>query len=427
MSVKIVNFGCRLNSSEANVIEKQANDAGLDALQQEVVIFNSCAVTKEALRQTKQAIRKQVRENKNVKIIVTGCGAQTDPKAFSDMAEVDFVIGNMEKLDIATYERIKLGFGIDQYEKVLVNDIMSIKQNTPHMVDAIAERARSYVQIQNGCDHNCTFCIIPYGRGRSRSVPIGAVIQQINVLCETGCKEIVLTGVDLTSYGADLPSKPTLATLVRDILEFSPKLQRLRISSIDSIEVDNQLFELLATEKRIMPHLHLSLQSGSNMILKRMKRRHLREDAIRFCTELQQLRPEVTFGADLIAGFPTETDEMFNDTVKLIDECNLTFLHIFPFSAHDKVPASRMPQVKGNIIKQRAAILRQMGAEKLAKHLDKKIGKTEQLLVETTTTARADDYSFVLLNDGENYTPGSIIYKKIVSHDGKAGKIYEDI
>lgn len=417
MSTKVINFGCRLNSFETEIIKQKAKEAGLDQCGQEVIIFNSCAVTREALRQTRQSIRKAARENKNAKIIVTGCGAQTNTTDFSTMSEVDYVIGNSNKLETSTYTNIKNSFNLNNYEKVIVDDIMSIKENAPHMVDAIAQNARSYVQVQNGCNHNCTFCIIPFGRGKSRSVPIGAVIDQISRLFDKGLFEIVLTGVDLTSYGDDLPGKPCLATLIKDILTFVPNLKRLRLSSIDSIEVNNELFDLLAHEKRIMPHLHLSLQSGNNLILKRMKRRHSREDAILFCTKLLKKRPEMVFGADLIAGFPTETDEMFESTKNLINECNLTFLHVFPFSAHKIVPASRMPQVEKNIIKKRASILRQKGQEALLKHLKSKVGSIEEILVESTKLGRTADYCTVKLNDDKKYIPGSIITYKIKNYN----------
>lgn len=416
MSTKIINFGCRLNNVEANIIKQQAHDAGLDNCEQEFIIFNSCAVTQEALRQARQSIRKAARENKTAKIIVTGCGAQTNALDFKNMAEVDFVIGNIEKLNLDTYITIKNSFGLEHYEKLLVNDIMSIKENAPHMIDSIAEKARHYVQVQNGCNHNCTFCIIPFGRGRSRSVPIGSVVKQIEYLCANDVHEIVLTGVDLTSYGADLPGAPNLADLIKDILHFVPKLQRLRLSSIDSIEVDDALFELLAYEKRIMPHLHLSLQSGDNIILKRMKRRHSRDDAIKFCTNMLKIRPKMVFGADLIAGFPTETEHMFESTKNLIQECNLTFLHIFPFSAHKIVPASRMPQLNKQIIKQRAAILRAEGAKALAKHLKSKIGQPEEILIENHEIGRTMDYCMVKLSTAEKLTPGSIITRSIKNY-----------
>lgn len=416
MSTKIINFGCRLNSFETEIIKQKTKESGLDKCEQDVIIFNSCAVTKEALRQTRQAIRKATRDNKKAKIVVTGCGAQTNSSDFAAMEEVDFVIGNAEKLEVQTYFNIKNNFNLDFYEKVVVNDIMAIKEHVPHMVEAISERARSYVQVQNGCDHNCTFCIIPFGRGRSRSVPIGAVIDQITILCDQGLQEVVLTGVDLTSYGADLPGKPNLGVLIQNILDFVPQLKRLRLSSIDSIEIDNELFELLAYEKRIMPHLHLSLQSGDNLILKRMKRRHSREESIEFCNKLLKIRSDMVFGADLIAGFPTETETMFESTKNLIDECHLTFLHIFPFSAHEIVPASRMPQIPKNIIKQRAAILRQKGNEALYKHLKKKIGSHEEILIETDKIGRTPDYCVVKL-DNNKYITGSVVNKTIKATD----------
>lgn len=419
MTTKIINFGCRLNSFETEIIKQKAKEAGLDNCEEEIIIFNSCAVTKEALRQTRQSIRKAARTNEKAKIIVTGCGAQTNTNDFSKMKEVDFVIGNADKLETETYNNIKHSFNLDNYEKVLVNDIMSIKEHVPHMVDAISQKARSYVQIQNGCDHNCTFCIIPFGRGRSRSVPMGMIVEQIRVLCDAGVQEIVLTGVDLTSYGADLPGSPSLGTLLTNILELVPQLKRLRLSSIDSIEVDHVLFNLFAYENKIMPYLHLSLQSGANLILKRMKRRHNREQAIEFCNKLLKIRPEMVFGADLIAGFPTETEEMFESTKNLIDECKLTFLHIFPFSAHEVVPASRMPQVEKNIIKERAAILRKKGELILANHLKSKINSKQEILIETDNLGRTPDYCSVKLIANKKYNVGSVITRTIKNANDK--------
>ncbi|MDN5248641.1 tRNA (N(6)-L-threonylcarbamoyladenosine(37)-C(2))-methylthiotransferase MtaB [Bartonella sp. TP] len=415
MATEIVNFGCRLNSYEAEIIRQKASQAGLD--EHEVIIFNSCAVTKEALRQAKQSIRKAARNNSKAKIIVTGCGAQTNPELFSTMPEVSFVLGNAEKLEVASYNAIAADFGLQKYEKIRVNDIMEVQEHAPHLIDSVEGKARAFVQIQNGCDHRCTFCIIPFGRGPSRSVPIGAVVRQIEQLCTAGYKEIVLTGVDLTSYGADLPIKSDLGILIQNILQLVPQLPRLRLSSIDSIEVNDLLFELLAFEPRLMPHLHLSLQAGDNLILKRMKRRHLREDAIAFCTKLKEKRPEIIFGADLIAGFPTETEEMFNNSLALIKECGLTYLHIFPFSAHEQVPASKMPQIAKAKIKARAAKLRAAGEQALQLHLASKVGKIENILVESNQKGRGEDYSPVKLPAELNYIPGSIVQKTIIAHD----------
>lgn len=418
MTTEIVNFGCRLNNYEAEIIRQKASLAGLD--EHEVIIFNSCAVTKEALRQAKQSIRRAARNNSRAKIIVTGCGAQTNAELFNAMPEVDFVLGNAEKLEESSYKAILSDFGLEKYEKIRVNDIMEVKENAPHLIDSVEGKARAFVQIQNGCDHRCTFCIIPFGRGPSRSVPIGAIVRQIEKLCEAGYKEIVLTGVDLTSYGADLPIASDLGRLIKNILQLVPQLPRLRLSSIDSIEVTGELFELLAFEKRVMPHLHLSLQAGDNLILKRMKRRHLREDAIDFCNRLKEKRQEMVFGADLIAGFPTESDEMFANSLALVQECQLTYLHVFPFSAHEKVPASKMPQIAKPTIKARAAVLRQAGHQALQRHLTSKIGRLERILVESDTKGRCEDYSLVILSLAAPFIPGSIVEKTIVGHDGTA-------
>lgn len=418
MTTEIVNFGCRLNNYEAEIIRQKASLAGLD--EHEVIIFNSCAVTKEALRQAKQSIRRAARNNSRAKIIVTGCGAQTNAELFNAMPEVDFVLGNAEKLEESSYKAILSDFGLEKYEKIRVNDIMEVKENAPHLIDSVEGKARAFVQIQNGCDHRCTFCIIPFGRGPSRSVPIGAIVRQIEKLCEAGYKEIVLTGVDLTSYGADLPIASDLGRLIKNILQLVPQLPRLRLSSIDSIEVTGELFELLAFETRVMPHLHLSLQAGDNLILKRMKRRHLREDAIDFCNRLKEKRQEMVFGADLIAGFPTESDEMFANSLALVQECQLTYLHVFPFSAHEKVPASKMPQIAKPTIKARAAVLRQAGHQALQRHLTSKIGRLERILVESDTKGRCEDYSLVILSLAAPFIPGSIVEKTIVGHDGTA-------
>ena len=324
------------------------------------VIFNTCAVTAEAVRQARQSIRKARRENPNARIIVTGCAAQTDPQGFSAMDEVDLVLGNEEKLKSHNYRALP-DFGVNDFEKARVNDIFSVRETASHMVDAIEGRARAFVQVQNGCDHRCTFCIIPYGRGNSRSVPMGAVVEQVKRLAGNGYAEVVLTGVDITSYGADLPGAPKLGRLVKTILRQVPDVKRLRLSSIDSIEADEELLEAIATEKRLMPHLHLSLQSGDDMILKRMKRRHLRDDSIRFCEEVRALRPDIVFGADIIAGFPTETEAMFENSLKIVEECGLTHLHVFPFSPREGTPAARMPQVRREVVKERAARLRAVG------------------------------------------------------------------
>jgi threonylcarbamoyladenosine tRNA methylthiotransferase MtaB len=366
---QIVTFGCRLNAYESEAMRARAGEAGLS----NAIIFNTCAVTAEAVRQSRQAIRKARRENPNSKIIVTGCAAQTEPQTYAGMPEVDLVLGNAEKLDAKNYFI---------NERVRVNDIMSVRETASQMVDSFDGRARAFLQVQNGCDHRCTFCIIPYGRGNSRSVGVGEVIGEARRLTEAGFPEIVLTGVDLTSYGHDLPGTPSLGALVRKILKLVPALKRLRLSSIDSIEADDELMRAIAEEERLMPHFHLSAQSGDDMILKRMKRRHARKDTIAFCDAVRRLRPDVAFGADLIAGFPTETDEMFENTKALIDDAGLSYLHIFPFSPRKGTPAARMPQVAKPRVKERAARLRAKGEEALSARMSALVGSEQVLLVE---------------------------------------------
>lgn len=414
MAVKIVTFGCRLNSYESEIIRKESTYSGLDQLKDGAIIFNTCAVTAEAVRQAKQAIRKARRENPHVRIIVTGCAAQTESQNFSSMTEVDLVLGNEDKLYAHSYRQLP-DFGINHSEKVRINDIMEVKKIAPHMVSAMQERTRAFVQVQNGCDHRCTFCIIPYGRGPSRSVPMGAVIEQIKKLTSVGIQEVVLTGVDLTSYGHDLPGKTTLGKLTSAILHHVPDLPRLRLSSIDSIEADEELINLLASEKRIMPHLHLSLQAGDNMILKRMKRRHLREHAIQFCQELRAKRPAMVYGADLIAGFPTETEEMFQNSLALIKDCHLTHLHIFPFSPRKGTPAARMPQINRKIVKLRAEKLRKAGEEAYQKHLAHLQNSQQTILVERDEIGRTEDYTLVQIKGAK---VGTIVQALIVDHDG---------
>ncbi|HEY7977045.1 MAG TPA: tRNA (N(6)-L-threonylcarbamoyladenosine(37)-C(2))-methylthiotransferase MtaB [Rhizomicrobium sp.] len=366
---KIVTFGCRLNAYESEAMRARAGEAGLS----NAIIFNTCAVTAEAVRQSRQAIRKARRENPNSKIIVTGCAAQTEPQTYAGMPEVDLVLGNAEKLDAKNYFI---------NERVRVNDIMSVRETASQMVGSFDGRARAFLQVQNGCDHRCTFCIIPYGRGNSRSVGVGEVIAEARRLTEAGFPEIVLTGVDLTSYGHDLPGTPSLGALVRKILKLVPALKRLRLSSIDSIEADDELMRAIAEEERLMPHFHLSAQSGDDMILKRMKRRHARKDTIAFCDAVRRLRPDMAFGADLIAGFPTETDEMFENTKALIDDAGLSYLHIFPFSPRKGTPAARMPQVARPLVKERAARLRAKGEEALSARMSALVGSEQVLLVE---------------------------------------------
>ena len=415
MPLDVVTFGCRLNTYESEVIRREAETAGLGALEGGAIVVNTCAVTGEAVRQARQAIRKARRENPDARIVVTGCAAQTEPDTFAAMGEVDLVLGNEEKLAAHNYRALP-DFGVNNYEKARVNDIMSVHETAGHMVDAIEGRARAFVQVQNGCDHRCTFCIIPYGRGNSRSVPMGAVVDQIARLAGNGYAEVVLSGVDLTSYGADLPGAPRLGKLVRTILKQVPDLPRLRLSSIDSIEADDDLMEVIATEPRLMPHLHLSLQSGDDMILKRMKRRHLRDDTIRFCEDVRRLRPDIIFGADIIAGFPTETDEMFENSLRIVEECGLTHLHVFPFSPREGTPAARMPQVDRGIVKQRAARLRAAGDAAHARHLTALVGTSQRVLVERDGLGRTEDFTLAAVDRGQ---PGEIVEARITGHDGE--------
>jgi threonylcarbamoyladenosine tRNA methylthiotransferase MtaB len=370
MSLDVVTFGCRLNAYESEAIRARAAD--LD----NAVVVNTCAVTAEAVRQSRQAIRRLRRERPDAKIIVTGCAAQTEPDSYAAMPEVDAVLGNAEKLDAASYR----DFGIA--ERVRVNDIMSVRETASQLVDSFDGRARAFLQVQNGCDHRCTFCIIPYGRGNSRSVGQGEVVAEARRLVEAGFPELVLTGVDLTSYGGDLPGAPKLGELARKILKLVPELRRLRISSIDSIEADDALMRAIAEEERLMPHFHLSAQSGDDLILKRMKRRHGRRDTIAFCEAVRRMRPDAAFGADLIAGFPTESETMFDNTVALVDDAGLTYLHVFPFSARKGTPAARMPQLDRRIVKDRAARLREKGEARLATYLGNLVGSEQIVLVE---------------------------------------------
>ena len=409
-SPKVITFGCRLNAYESEVMTSHAQSAGLD----NAIIINTCAVTSESTRQARQTIRRTRRENPAAKIIVTGCAAQVDPDSFAGMDEVDHVLGNDEKMSAQSY----LDFGVGSAERVRVADIMEVRETSPHMIDAFGDRARAFVQVQNGCDHRCTFCIIPYGRGNSRSVPAGAVVDQIQRLVDQGYQEVVLSGVDITSYGPDLPGAPSLGKLVEKILRHVPNLPRLRLSSIDSIETDETLFRLITEHPRVMPHLHLSLQSGDNLILKRMKRRHDRDHAIAFCDRVKQARPEMVFGADLIAGFPTETEDMFANSLRLVEECALTFLHVFPYSIRPGTPAAKMPQVHGTVIKERAARLRQAGQAALARHLDGQVGKTVRVLVEKPGFARLDDFTPIALEAASDQS-GQTGTAHITRHDGQ--------
>jgi len=378
MSAEIVTFGCRLNAYESEAIRARAAEAGLE----DTVIVNTCAVTAEAVRQSRQEIRKLRRARPTARIIVTGCAAQTEPDTYAEMTEVDLVLGNREKLETESYVR----FGA--WPRVRVNDIMSVKETASQFVESFDGKSRAFLQVQNGCDHRCTFCIIPYGRGNSRSVGAGAVVNEARRLVEKGYGEIVLTGVDLTSYGADLPGRPSLGALVRKILKLVPELKRLRLSSIDSIEADAELMRAIAEEERLMPHFHLSAQSGDDMILKRMKRRHARAHTIQFCEDVRRLRPDAAFGADLIAGFPTETEEMFENTLKLVDEAGFSMLHVFPFSPRKGTPAARMPLLPRSLVKERAARLRAKGENAFVRHLAGLVGSYKELLVEQAGVGR---------------------------------------
>ncbi|MBP9829420.1 MAG: tRNA (N(6)-L-threonylcarbamoyladenosine(37)-C(2))-methylthiotransferase MtaB [Proteobacteria bacterium] len=371
-SNQVITLGCRLNTYESEVIQDLATQAGVA----NTVFINTCAVTAEAERQARQTIRKIHRNNPNAQIIVTGCSAQINPSQYQKMPEVAKVIGNEEKMQPSTYKNLQSA------DKVVVSDIMEVRETAAHLVSGFDGKARAFVQVQNGCDHRCTFCTIPFGRGNSRSVAIGEIVAQIRKLLENGYQEIVFTGVDITAYGADLPGQPTLGQMIRRVLSLVPELKRLRLSSLDPVEIDEDLWQIIGSEEKLMPHLHLSLQAGDNLILKRMKRRHLREDAIRFSQRAKTLRPDVVFGADLIAGFPTETDEMFENSLRIVDECSLTYLHVFPYSPRPGTPAARMPQLDGNIIKERARQLRLQGEAAITRTFGQFVGKSVNVLVE---------------------------------------------
>ncbi len=401
-------LGCRLNAYETEAMKTLISESGAENL----VVVNTCAVTAQAVRKSRQEVRKLRRQNPDAKLVVTGCAAQIDPAGFAKMSDVDHVIGNTEKLQASTWEKIVPDF-IGESERVQVNDIMSVSSTANHLIDGFGTRSRAYVQVQNGCDHRCTFCIIPFGRGNSRSVPAGVIIDQIKRLVDHGYNEVVLTGVDLTSWGSDLPLAPKLGDLVLRILRLVPDLPRLRISSIDSIEVDEQLMQAIATEQRLMPHLHLSLQAGDNMILKRMKRRHSRDDAIRLCQEVRRLRPEITFGADIIAGFPTETEKMFENSVSLIEECDLTWLHIFPYSPRPNTPAAKMPQVGIGDIKARAKYLRKIGGQQVRKYLNSQVGRISNVLLESSNSGRTEQFAEVTFD--RKYQAGDLITAKITA------------
>jgi threonylcarbamoyladenosine tRNA methylthiotransferase MtaB len=418
VSVDVITFGCRLNAFESEVIAREAERAGLI----DTIVINSCAVTNEAVAQARQSIRRLKRERPDARIVVTGCAAQTQAQMFADMDEVDRVVGNDDKMRGEAWRDARMAFGaapafsIAASEKIAVADIMAVKAMAPHLLEGFQSGLpRVFVQVQNGCDHRCTFCIIPYGRGNSRSVPMGAVVDQVRALVARGHAEIVLTGVDLTSYGADLPGAPRLGLLTRQILRHVPELKRLRISSIDQVEVDRDLLDVIADDERLMPHLHLSLQSGDDLILKRMKRRHARADAIDFCAQVRRLRPDIALGADIIAGFPTETEEMFARSQDLVEECGLTFLHVFPYSKRPGTPAARMPQVSGDKIRDRARRLRAVGEAALRKRLALEIGMRRHVLIESATQGRTEHFLPVAIA-GE--MPGAVRALTITGNDG---------
>ncbi len=399
---RVVTFGCRLNIYESEVMKEHAIKAGLN----DAIIVNTCAVTSEAERQARQAIRRARRENPDARIIVTGCGAQVNPKSYADMPEVNQVIGNDLKLKAETWSQ-------PATERVIVNDIMLVKETARHMISGFESHARAFVQVQNGCDHRCTFCIIPYGRGNSRSVPMGEIVEQVKKLVAGGYHEVVLTGVDITSYGPDLPGQPRLGQMIRRLLALVPDLKRLRLSSLDPVEIDDDLWKIIGDEPRFMPHLHISMQAGDDMILKRMKRRHLRHHLMEICDKARSLRPDIIFGADIIAGFPTETDEMFDNTFRAVTECDLTFLHVFPYSPRPGTPAARMPQVDGGIRKARAKLLREVGVKQVQKHLETLIGKTLPVLVEKGNKGRTEYFSEVALSS--DVKPGTLLTVKMNS------------
>ena len=405
---EIRTFGCRLNAYESEIIRKHTKAAGID----NVIIINTCAVTAEAERQARQAIRRARKSNPDAKIVITGCAAQINPKQFSAMDEVDLVLGNEEKLQSETW--LTLG---KKGSKIRVNDIMSITETAGHFISGFEERARAFVQVQQGCDHRCTFCIIPFGRGPSRSTPIGEIVHQVKSLVKSGYKEVVLTGVDLTDYGKGLPGNPSLGNLCRRLLIQVPGLPRLRLSSLDPIEIDKELFNLIEHEERLLPYFHLSLQAGDDMILKRMKRRHSREDAIKVCERIRRIRPDATFGADLIAGFPTETDRMFENTLEIIDECHLTHLHVFPYSERDDTPAARMPVVPKSIRRERAARLRELGTNRLTALMETRVGAKASVLIEKNNTGRCEQFLPVRLD--RQVEVGALISCQITNTNGE--------
>jgi threonylcarbamoyladenosine tRNA methylthiotransferase MtaB len=416
VTIDVVTFGCRLNISESETIRRHAEAAELD----NAIIVNTCAVTGEAVCQARQTIRRLKRERPYARIIVTGCAAQTEPETFADMKEVDRVLGNRSKLAAETWISVRsaLDSGIGAEVKVTIDDLDSIRNTASHLLDGFDGHVRAFVQVQNGCDHRCTFCVIPYGRGPSRSVPPDEIVNQVRRLVDRGHREVVLTGVDLTAWGLDLPARPRLGTLARAILRNVPELRRLRISSLDPVEVDAELMQALAGEERLMPHLHLSLQSGDDLILKRMKRRHSRADAISFCAKVRQHRPDIVFGADLIAGFPTETDTQFRNTLTLADDCGVSFLHVFPFSARNGTPAARMPMLPRPLVKERARKLREKGDTAIRRHFAAEIGRRRSVLAEGTgDEGHSEHFTRVLL--ARPVSRGTIVDVTISGHDGR--------
>ena len=409
-AAEIVTFGCRLNAYESEVMRQHAEAAGLT----DTVIVNTCAVTSEAERQARQAIRRARRANPDARIVVTGCAAQIDPKGYAAMDEVDAVLGNTEKLEPARFAALG---DTGDHARIQVNDIMSARETAAHLIEGFDGRARAFIQVQNGCDHRCTFCVIPFGRGNSRSVPIGTIVEQVRTLVANGIAEVVLSGVDMTSYGADLPGRPRAGQMIRRVLANAPELPRLRLSSIDVAEIDDDLMMLIADEPRLMPHLHLSLQAGDDMILKRMKRRHSRAQAIDFCAEARRLRPDIVFGADLIAGFPTETDTMFDRSLALVEECGLTHLHVFPYSARAGTPAARMPQLDGGVVKARAEALREDGKRRLSSFLDNAAGSQDQILVEAGNGGHGRNFAKMRL-EGDIAEPGTLLDVTVLGRDG---------
>lgn len=410
----IITLGCRLNSAESEMMRRLASEAGCH----DAVIVNTCAVTNEAVRTARQRIRRARRDRPGANIIVTGCAAQTEPEAFAAMPEVDAVIGNQEKLAPAQWQSLAKTPNENQDSILRVNDIMSARDTAGHMIDGYGDRARAFVQIQNGCDHRCTFCIIPYGRGNSRSAPIADIVEQTRTLTEAGHREIVLTGVDITSYGADIEGAPTLGRLVSEILDNTPALFRLRLSSIDGAEIDDELFNRISGDNRIAPHIHLSLQAGDNMILKRMKRRHTREQAIALCADIRKRRPEVAFGADIIVGFPTETEEMFQRSLDIVEEADLQYLHVFPYSARRGTPAARMPQIRGDIIKARAARLRKAGERNLHHFLDELVGGAHSAIQESGGRARLGNFAPVRMAAPTQGAIGDVVDIDIIAREG---------